>query len=149
MKKKLKLLNFLFWYKNLKENIAKQELFLCQQVLKELHKKKEELKKEIAESYQKIEKNNILKGEEVRNFFLELQNLLEMRNKIEIEIYSKKKERERLLEILKEKYKEKKVAEILKDKVESLWIREEERRFINEMNELVLLIRASREKENT
>lgn len=148
MKRKIKLLNLLVWYKNLYESLAKQKFSLCQQAIEELRKRREKVSKEIVEGYQRINKKRVFRGEEIVDFFTELQNLTEIKDKIEVELIHKEKEREQLFEVLKGRYRERRLVEILRDKIESLWEREEERRFLNEMNELVLLLRAHREKEN-
>ncbi|MCS7279535.1 MAG: hypothetical protein NZ530_05695 [Thermodesulfobacteriaceae bacterium] len=148
MKRKIKLLNLLVWYKNLYENLAKQEFSLCQQAIEELKKRREEVNEEIVEGYQRINKKRVFRGEEIVNYFTELQNLREIKDKIEVELIHKEREREHLFEVLKGRYRERRLVEILRDKIEGLWEREEERRFLNEMNELVLLLRTHREKEN-
>lgn len=147
MKRKLKVLNFLIWYKNLYENITKQELSLCQQSIKELQRKKKEVERDIVEEYEKIAQRKILDGREITNYFLEIQNLTEIKKRIEKEVLKKEREKEQLLEVLRGRYKERRLVEILRDKVEELWMKEEERRFFNEMNEIVLLLRTNRERE--
>ncbi|RKX59325.1 MAG: hypothetical protein DRP29_04835 [Thermodesulfobacteriota bacterium] len=141
MRRKLKLLNLLTRYKELKEEEIKNKVFICRMNLEKILKEKEEISKRKKECYKHIQNKKFLTGEELKNLLFEKDRCLELEKISEEKIKEQKEELESFLKLLENVHKEKRLMENLYEKNYRFWLSEQERKILKEIDDLVLLKR--------
>jgi flagellar biosynthesis chaperone FliJ len=139
MSRRLKVLELMTRYKELKEEQAKIELFKTQQLLKKLVEEKQKAKEGRNKLYQEMEKKKVMNAEEFLNYFNSVNFLREKERIFESKIKNQEKKAERWREELIRFHNEKRLVERLRDKVRQEWLREQEKSFFKEMDELTIL----------
>ncbi len=139
MKRRLKLLGLLSWYKGLQEEQTKIRLNNCRMNLQKLLDEKTSLINQRKETYNILEKKKLLSSEEIKYFLFKNEKILEFQELLNKKIEIQKKELENLLAVLEKAYKERKTMEILKNKTQQLWFLDNLRKFYREMDDLTIL----------
>jgi len=139
MSRRLKVLELMTRYKELKEEQAKIELFKTQQLLKKLVEEKQKAKEGRNKLSQEMEKKKVMNAEEFLNYFNSVNFLREKERIFESKIKNQEKKAERWREELIRFHNEKRLVERLRDKVRQEWLREQEKSFFKEMDELTIL----------
>lgn len=139
MKRKLKLLALLSWYKGLQQEQAKIRVINCKINLEKLLNEKINLINQRKQTYNLLEKKKLLSSEEIKYFLFQNEKNLKFQELLDKKINIQKKELENLLMSLEKTYKERKTIEILRNKTQQLWFLENLRKFYKEMDDLTII----------
>ncbi len=139
MKRKLKLLALLSWYKGLQQEQAKIRVINCKINLEKLLNEKISLINQRKETYNILEKKKLISSEEIKYFLFQSEKNLKFQELLDKKIEIQKKELENLLMTLEKTYKERKTIEILRNKTQQLWFLENLRKFYKEMDDLTII----------
>jgi hypothetical protein len=141
MKKKLKILKLLTWYKGLQEEQAKIRVINCRINLEKLLQEKETIISLRKNYYDSLEKKCVFTAEEFKYKLFQIEKNKEFENLLNKKIDMQNEELKTLLKLLEKVYKERKLMENVKNKVKHIWDLENIKRFYKEMDDLVLLRR--------
>ncbi len=139
MSRRLKVLELIKRYKELKEEQAKIELLKTKNLIKKLREEKEKARKERTLIYQKMEKKKVMNVEEFLTYFNTTNFLRERENIFQREIEEQKEIAENWRNEVIKFHNEKRIVERIRDRVKQELAREEEKRFFKEMDELTVL----------
>jgi hypothetical protein len=141
MKKKLKILKLLTWYKGLQEEQVKIRVINCRINLEKLLQEKETIISLRKNYYDSLEKKSVFTAEEFKYKLFQIEKNKEFENLLNKKIDMQNEELKTLLKLLEKTYKERKLMENVKNRVKHIWDLENIKRFYKEMDDLVLLRR--------
>ena len=139
MRRRVKLLKFLTWYKTLQEEQAKIRVINCRINLEKLLQEKNKVIIFRKNSYEMLEKKRLFNSEELKYILFQTEKSLEFEDILNKKIKIQKEELKNLLNLLEKAYKEKKLMETLKNKSQQLLSMENIKKFYKEMDDLILL----------
>lgn len=139
--RRLKLLKLLSWYKELQEEKAKVRVYHARMALQKLLEEKKIIEEEYKECFDYLQKEKTFFADELRAWFNYFEILKDFRNIAEKKIETQLKYLEELKEELLEKNREKRLMERLYEKTLLRFNRENLKRFLKELDDLVLLRR--------
>lgn len=139
MRRQVKLLKFLTWYKTLQEEQAKLRVINCKINLEKLLQEKKEIINFRKNNYDMLGKKRLFNGEELKYILFQTEKSLEFEDMLDKKIKMQKEELKNLLDLLEKAYKEKKLMETLKNKAQQLLSIESIKKFYKEMDDLILL----------
>jgi len=139
MRRRVKLLKFLTWYKTLQEEQAKIRVINCKNNLEKLLQEKNKVIIFRKNSYNMLEKKRLLNSEELKYILFQAEKSSEFEDILNKKIKMQKEELKNLLNFLEKAYKEKKLMETLKNKAQQLLSIESIKKFYREMDDLILL----------
>ena len=139
--RRLKLLKLLSWYKELQLEKSKIQIYHARIVLEKFQKEKEILEAEYRDCMDYLEKKKSFPAHELRAWINYFEALKDFRDIAEKKIETQQKYLKELKEELLEKNREKRLMERLYEKTILKVNRENLRRFLKELDDLVLLRR--------
>ncbi|MFN3921801.1 MAG: hypothetical protein ACK4K4_05330 [Caldimicrobium sp.] len=139
MKRKIKLLKLLSWFKELQEERSKVRVQHALLNLQKLTEEKKLIEEEYRDSLQYLEKEKTFSGGEVKEWLYYLNTLLEFSQIADNKIKVQKEHLELLKEELKRRNQEKRLMEKLMKKTQVHFYIEEMKRELKEIDEITLL----------
>ncbi|MFN4131789.1 MAG: hypothetical protein ACK4GE_01775 [Caldimicrobium sp.] len=139
MKRKIKLLKLLSWYKELQEERSKVRVYHALLNLQKLMEEKKLIEEEYMDCINYLEKEKTFSGGEVKEWLYYLNTLLEFSQIADNKIKIQKEHLELLKEELKRRNQEKRLMEKLMKKTQGHFHIEEMKKELKEIDEITLL----------